>query len=116
MCLTLKPISKKKILGYFSLLASRLRTYQGDIPTYQHFFPQKKKVGTRMQKYIKGIQYECVLNTGTSAKVENSCFLKIKLAVTAKEKKERMTLTSWIIHGKFTFRSKPEGLILLCHC
>ena len=45
--------------------------------------------------------------------MENSCFLKIKLAVTAKEKKERMTLTSWIIHGKFTFRSKPEGLILL---
>ena len=37
-----------------------------------------------MQKYIKGIQYECVLNTDTWAKVENSCFLKIKLAVTAK--------------------------------
>ena len=64
-----------------------------------------------MQKYIKGIQYEYVLNMDTWAKVENSCFLKIKLAVTAKE---RVTLTSWIIHGKFTFR--PEGLILLCHC
>lgn len=42
-----------------------------------------------MQKYIKGIQYEYVLNMDTWAKVENSCFLKIKLAVTAKEKKRK---------------------------
>ena len=41
---------------------------------------------------------------------------KNKIGSYGKRKKERMTLTSWIIHGKFTFRSKPEGLILLCHC
>ena len=52
-----------------------------------------------MQKYIKGIQYEYVLNMDTWAKVENSfflistkvenlCFLKIKIGSYGKRKSD----------------------------
>ena len=41
-----------------------------------------------MQKYIKGIQYEYVLNMDTWAKVENLCSLKIKIGSYGKRKSD----------------------------